>query len=354
MFSVFLIRRWQKLGLILLGSALFVIASGLLSGCNSAPELQTYQIKGPIMGTEYHVTLVLAPEQAALVDELAQGILARLQEVDRLMSTYKEDSELSRFNRAAVHVDMPLSAPTQEVMQLAQVVHQQSDGAFDPSIAPLVDLWGFGPQTPLDQVPPKAQIDQALAQVGLDAVILDAQTSSLRKTAPRHLDFSAIAKGYAVDRVADYLKAQGIVDFLAEVGGELIASGRKADASLWRIAIEKPQLAGRSVQKVLMLADLAVATSGDYRNYFEADGQRYSHTLDPRTGYPIRHNLASVTVVHPSCALADAYATALMVMGEQAGMALAEKLNLSVYMLVKIPEGFQAYQSPAFVQMFGE
>lgn len=244
--------------------------------------------------------------------------------------------------------DISVSAEMLEVLQVADRVYQLTGGAFDPTVGPLVNLWGFGPDPSSSEIPPKETIRRQLARVGLDKLVVNTDGNSVRRTADIQLDLSAVAKGFAVDAVAELLESMGIANYLVEVGGELRLRGTKAELQPWRIAIESPSLERHAVQQAMTPGDAAVATSGDYRNYFEKDGKRYSHTIDPRTGYPVSHHLASVTVVADTTAFADALATGLMVMGHEAALALAEKNDLAVYLLVKEKDGFKAYSSPAF------
>lgn len=349
-----------KVGLALLGLA-------LLSGCDSDPVIIKYA--GPIMGTQYHVSVVTHQGQSldkAAREALAQGIKNALVDVDLKMSTYKQQSELSRFNQAAVGEWFSVSPETATVVREALQIAGQSQGAFDPTIGPLVNLWGFGPDLRPDQVPSEAELALAFEQVGYQSVSVRqgltargdgdtgtlAQPMALKKDKAVYLDLSAIAKGFGVDQVARYLNQQGFRSYLVEVGGELRLKGHKPDGSAWRIAIEKPSSGGQVVQQVLALTDIAVATSGGYRNYFEADGQRFSHTIDPATGMPITHKLASVTVLHHSSATADALATTLMVMGPEQGLAFARTEGLAVYMLVKAEgDGFEVVQTEPFKQL---
>ena len=338
-----------KVGLALIGLA-------LLAGCDSDPVI--IKFSGPIMGTQYHVSVV--EKEGISLDSagqqaLAEGIKNTLVDVDLKMSTYKAQSELSRFNQAEAGNWFPVSAETAAVVTEALQIAGASQGAFDPTIGPLVNLWGFGPDQKPDQVPSDADLALAYERVGYGFVAvkgLAGNTPALRKDKAVYLDLSAIAKGYGVDQVARYLEQQGYHHFLVEVGGELQLKGRKHDGSPWRIAIEKPSSSGQVVQQVLAITDIAVATSGSYRNYFEAEGVRFSHTIDPKTGAPITHKLASVTVLHPSCATADAMATALMVMGPEKGIDFAREQGLAVYMLVKADgESFDVIQTEQFAAL---
>lgn len=296
------------------------------------------------MGTTYSITVVadqLPP------DDLSQQIDRLLSKVDRSMSTYKDESEISRFNRLSVGQTQKISSEFAEVIRISQKIWHQSNGAFDPTIGPLVDLWGFGPVDREGQVPSSESIEQVLSNVGFESIVLEDLT--LSKLAPVALDVSAVAKGYAVDLVANHLEMLALPDYLVEIGGEIRVSGTNPDGQPWRIALEQPQLFA-AVDRVIEISDSAIATSGDYRNYFEKDGVRYSHTIDPRTGMPIRHKLASVSVIAESCAEADAWATALSVMGAVESKKLANQLGLAVYMLVREDDQFVAEHSDKFEQ----
>ena len=327
-----------------IGLALLLVACILvLVGCKDAPEAHRFQ--GPVFGTGYHVTLYadLSEESYA---ELDAGIQAELERVDELMSTYREDSELSRLNRYPVGVPFFLSPPTAEVIQESLRIARLSDGAFDVTVGPAVNLWGFGPEGRPERVPDAETLASALARV--DAHALRLEEYRVVKIKPVYIDLSGIAKGYASDRVADYLEAWGVEDYLVEIGGEIRTHGEKPDGAPWRIAVEKPVSSERSVQRIIALGNAAVATSGDYRNYFESDGIRYSHTIDPRTGKPITNRVASVTVITERCMTADALATAFTVMGAEAGLAMAERESIPVYFIVRSENGFDIRMSSAF------
>ncbi|SDL63693.1 thiamine biosynthesis lipoprotein [Modicisalibacter muralis] len=314
-----------------------------LAGCEKQPE--AHRFRGPIFGTGYHVTLYTDSSDFDR-EAIDAGILAELERVDALMSTYRDDSELSRLNRAPVGVPMFVSPATAEVLRESLRIARLSEGAFDVTVGPAVNLWGFGPQDRLDKVPDDDALAAALARIDFRALHLD--DGQLTKSKPVYIDLSGIAKGYATDQVAEYLEAQGIEDYLVEIGGEIRTHGEKPDGSPWRVAVEKPVSTERSVQRVVELGNAAVATSGDYRNYFESNGIRYSHTIDPRTGRPIDNRVASVSVIAERCATADALATAFTVMGAKAGLELAERENIAVYFIVRTDDDFETLMSPAF------
>jgi len=321
-----------------------------LSGCSdtdTVAEAGLHSFHGPTMGTRYNITYVqtLAP---ASLSELQAGVDTVLAELNQSMSTYIADSELNRFNDHAVNEWMTVSAPLFSVIEQAQEISRLSAGAFDISVGPLVDLWGFGPTPGEDKIPSARQLSAVKNSMGYQAIELDKRQRRIRKTSARRLDLSAIAKGYATDMVAEYLERQGIDAYLVEVGGEVRLKGKKPNGDNWRIAIETPVSGQREAQRIVSLSNISIATSGDYRNYFEIDGQRYSHTIDPASGYPIQHKLVSVTVITEHCIEADGYATAMLVMGTEKSLALAEKLNMAVFLIEKTEQGFVEHKSAAF------
>jgi len=314
----------------------------LVSGCDHAPEI--IKISGSKMGTSYHVTIVAdQPAPADLADQIDQLLSA----VDQSMSTYKSQSELSQFNRLPVSQQAKASDQLWAVLQTSEKIWRESSGAFDPTVGPVVDLWGFGPVVTEDEIPADQEIATALANSGFEHLLLNRSEQTISKQKTIALDLSAVAKGYAVDQVADLLEMLALPDYLVEVGGEMRLSGTNPEGNPWRVAIELPSLMPQ-VQQVVAVNNSAVATSGDYRNYFEKDGVRYSHTIDPRNGKPITHNLASVTVMADRCADADAWATALMVLGEEEGMRIANKFSIPAYMLIREGETFRVLSSSAF------
>jgi len=317
-------------------------AAFILAGCE--PELPSIVVvSGNTMGTTYSIKVVGQVEDT---DELQEAVQGSVDRIDQLMSNYKDDSELSLLNRSEPGTEFPLSDETLEVLLLSARVQALSGGAFDISLAPVVELWGFGP-TPADsKVPPAADIADALSKTGTDG--LELGEGFAVRTREISLNLSAIAKGYAVDQVAKLLDSRGHQHYLVEIGGELKARGTNQEDKPWRIAIELPDARKREMFSVIELRNLGMATSGDYRNYFEVAGKRYSHTIDPATGMPITHNLASVTVLDTSTARADALATAINVMGAEKGMALANAQNLPIMVIMKKAEGFVAETSIAF------
>ena len=328
--------------------AVVVVAWLALAACERGPNLNEFG--GATMGTTYSVKVV-APPRDIDIDRLQSGIEALLDRVNSRMSTYLEDSELSRFNASRNTGWLDASAELASVVQDAQQVSELTGGAFDITVGPLVNLWGFGPGARRDQAPTAESIEQAAQRVGYQQLHVRTAPPGLKKDIPDlYVDLSAIAKGYAVDLAAELLESQGVLNYLVEVGGEVRGRGHNARGIPWQIAIEKPHPGTRAVQQVIAVEDGSIATSGDYRNYFEQDGQHYAHTIDPRTGRPVKHELASVTVLSPSAMRADALATGLMVLGPEAGYALAERETLAVLFILRTGDGFVSKASAAFAR----
>ena len=331
-------------------SLLLLAATGFLLSCGQQaqkPRLHTFS--GPTMGTDYTVKVVadsLDDERRAVLQKLIQRKLA---EVNSKMSHYLGDSELTLLNRWQSDQPYSISQETFEVLDHALRVSRLTHGAFDITIGPLVDAWGFGPPGRPADPPDQQVIDGLLATTGWDYLELLPDGPAVRKLVPQlSLDLSAIAKGFGVDQVAEALESEDIQHFMVEVGGEVRTSGSNPNGNPWRIAIEIPDPSQRRAQRVIPLRNLSLATSGDYRNYYEEEGQRISHTIDPRTGWPISHAVASVSVVHKECVQADAFATALLVLGPE-GYELAEELGLAAYFLARSPDGgFAERQTTAF------
>jgi thiamine biosynthesis lipoprotein len=328
-----------------------LFAMVLLAACSrdTAPS----QLSGATMGTTWHVSYVAAHDTPDAGD-LQRGIAAQLEQVNLSMSTYRTDSEISQFNALAINTWFISSADFFRVLTTALEIGDKSEGAYDVTVAPLVNLWGFGPGAGVDQPPTPDDIAQVLALVGQRHIGIDTANRGVIKESAVSLDFSSLAKGFAVDQVAEWLLAQGVTRFMVEVGGEMRLSGLSGRDDPWRIAIEEPDSSGRSVARTVSLTDVAVATSGDYRNYFEANGRRYSHSIDPRTGYPVAHDLVSVTVVHANCMIADAWATALTVLGGERAMAVAQAQGLAVYFIRRGEDGFVHSHTPAFSRYLSE
>ncbi len=317
--------------------------------CATPPE-QALEFSGPTMGTFYSVKVAETDRTKQEEEAIHALIRTELENVNSRMSTWIPDSELSRFNAFASTQPFTLSADTLDVLRVAEAVSRQSAGAFDVTVRPLVNAWGFGAIDRPADPPDAATLEHARARVGYERIQIHPKLSSVTKARPDvECDLSAIAKGYAVDRVANALLARGHRDFLVEVGGELRASGRRLDGARWRVGIERPDTLRRSTHSVIELDNHALATSGDYRNYYERDGVRISHTIDPRSGYPIRHALASVSVLHREAVWADALATALSVLGPEAGLRWAIENEIAALFLVREADGsFRENATPGF------
>ena len=305
-------------------------------------------LRGQIFGTSWLVSYRQPEAVEVSSRSLQSAIEIELARIDGVMSTWKVDSELSLLNASASGVWYGLSEELIGLLSLAREINIETAGAFDITIGPLVNLWGFGPDGKPESIPPQMFIDAARERVGIDKLEIDADNARAMKKADIYLDLSAIAKGYAVDAVSDLLLARQITNHLVEIGGEIRVAGSKQVDEPWQIGIESPVSSARDLQKVLPLKDMGMATSGDYRNYFSEDGKRYSHIIDPATGAPIEHNLASVTVLHPSAAQADALATALLVLGAERGLEFAESNKLAAFMLVQEGDEFAELYSSEF------
>jgi thiamine biosynthesis lipoprotein len=328
----------------------WLLSALLLSACSPSPPAVA-ELTGTTMGTGYTVKLYPVPEPARL-DHLAARIAARLQAINQAMSTYLADSDLSRFNRSASTDWQPLPAEVVELVTRAAAVSRQTDGAYDVTVNPLVSLWGFGSEGRRSVPPGPEAIAARMQQVGYRKLETRVSPPAMRKhTAGLEVDLSSIAKGWAVDELAAMLDAEGITSYLVDIGGELRTRGAKGDDRPWRIAVERPQAGQRTVQHVIALRDAAVATSGDYRNYFEHDGRRYSHTIDPRSGETVLHRLASVTVFAANATDADAWATALMALGDVDGPAIAQRQGIAALFIMRSAQGLTEVVSPALRQM---
>ncbi len=328
-------------------SRALLLAAIACLGCQSQPS--QYEFSGRAMGTTYAVKLAPAqPLSDSALEPIRAAIDDAISDVDHAMSTYRADSELSRFNAAGAGEPFELSQATLQVFRTAAEIGQLTGGALDPTVGPLVNAWGFGPAERQDLS--DSDIADLRAQTGWDKLTIDTQhvTKLVDGVA---CDLSAIAKGYAVDRVSEILSDLGQPNHMVDIGGEIRTSGVNSEGRPWRIAIEKPETTG-GIQRAVSLENLAMATSGDYRNFYEKDGVRLSHTIDPRTGRPVAHSLASVAVVEPTCMRADGFATALMVLGEDEGYALAERLELTALFIVRTDDGFEERPTPAFTKRF--
>ena len=324
---------------------------GLLVACgDGGAQRDVLALDGRTMGTTWSVR-VTAPPDDLREAELRQRIEGRLIRVNTLMSTWDSQSQLSRFNAAPVNEWFPVDPELLHVVDASLRLHRLTDGAFDVTVGPLVDLWGFGPGADVapEALPDPGAIEAALAGIGSEQVETRADPPALRRTAPVQLDLSAIAKGHGVDAMAEEIEALGATDYLAEIGGELRARGHNGRGIRWQVGIEVPDPARRGVaREALGLEESAVATSGDYRNFFTVDGVRYSHTIDPATGRPVSHDVASVTVLHESAMWADGWATAMNVLGSERGLTLAGEQELPILFILYREDGLDERSSAPF------
>ncbi|MAD74206.1 MAG: FAD:protein FMN transferase ApbE [Rheinheimera sp.] len=327
-------------------SFIWLLAISLwLAGCSPQTTLPQEQVlQGNTMGTTYSVKFFSNTPVAQ--HALQQQIEQELELINDLMSTYRPASELMRFNQQQTTEPFMLSEQTAKVIAEAIRIGEQTNGVLDITVGPLVEKWGFGANGRINERPAPQALDAIQDFVGLDKISLSEQ--ELIKTDGRvALDLSTIAKGYGVDRLAEILESSGVTDYLVDIGGEMRVSGSKPDRA-WLVAIEKPVTGQRAMQRILAPGNMAVATSGDYRNYFEQDGVRYSHLIDPRTAEPIAHRTVSSTVIHPSSMTADGYATALHIMNAEEALQFANQHQLAALLIVKTDDGFTELVSEAF------
>ena len=323
--------------------ALFVLGSLVSRYLYPDRPLVVQELSGPTMGTTWTAKVVIPSGATSLLEVARDSIVVRLERVNASMSTWDPESEISRFNRTRSVDPFDVSADFVDVVRRAETVSMATGGAFDVTVAPLVALWGFGSDGKPGQPADPAALPAVLAHVGHAKVQVGEDGRSLRKTDPEvSIDLSAIAKGYGVDRAAEALSSIGLTAYAIEVGGEVRARGRKPDNSPWLVGIEAPDPATRTILRSIPLLDAAVATSGDYRNFYESEGSRYAHIVDPRTGAPIPWQGFSVTVIHPSATMADAWATGLSVIGPIEGIALADREGIAV--LFVLPDSAGGYR----------
>ncbi|MFO1423440.1 MAG: FAD:protein FMN transferase [Candidatus Competibacteraceae bacterium] len=329
---------------------LLLLACLAQTACEPMPPDPTARLTGSTMGTSYELKLVPAPGQILPAD-LKTQVDAVLTRVNQQMSTYDPNSELSRFNRNPSTDWIAVSPELQQVVAEGLRISDLSNGAFDITVGPLVNLWGFGPEPRRDQVPSDEAIAQARERVGYWRLHTRAEPPALKKDRPDlYVDLSALAKGYGVDQLADLVEAKGFHNYLVSISGDLRAKGLNGKGQPWTIAIERPMPGQRAAERLIRISDHAVSTAGDYRNYFEQNGQRYSHIINPRTGRPVSQTLVSVTVISKLDLQADAIDTALMAAGADPGFQLATDHHLAAFFILASPDGksFQERYTPEF------
>lgn len=328
------------------GGLLLAVLAICCLGCSPQPAAVA-ELSGSTMGTTYSIK-VTPPPDADTATRLQQEIDRRLEQVNQLMSTYRDDSVLSGFNAYRGTDWYAVPTALVDLVSQAKVISTKTDGAYDVTVGPLVNLWGFGRSGRRDAPPGSDEIEALLPRIGHDKLETQTQPPALRKAAvDLEVDLSSIAKGWGVDELAGLLEREGIRNYLVEIGGELRAAGSKSPGQPWRIAVERPIAGQRSVQRIVNLGDVAMATSGDYRNFFEQGGQRYSHTIDPRSGQSVQHRLASVTVFASTCAEADGWATALMALGDRLAPAVADRHGIEALFIVRDDDGLRELASSA-------
>jgi FAD:protein FMN transferase len=324
-----------------------VALAAALTGCLHSERIEEFG--GPTMGSTYSIKYVRS-EGVAPQAELKAATEAILAEIDLQMSTYRDDSLIEQFNSAPAGTCQAMPKGVLDLVRAGDRLHQESQGYFDLTLEPLLDLWGFGPKGQGEAVPDAERLAEVRQRVGQQHLKIDGE--QLCKDADVQVDFNSIAAGYAVDLIVVRLGELGVTSYLVEATGELKAAGFKPDGSHWRIGLEAPRDDQRVAQRILQLDGYGISTSGDYRNYFEENGQRYSHTLDPLSGKPVNHKLAAVTVADRSTLRADGLSTLLMVLGPEAGMAFAERNGIAAFFVTREGEGFVTQGTTAFEQLF--
>ncbi|AHG18807.1 thiamine biosynthesis lipoprotein [Chania multitudinisentens RB-25] len=321
----------------------------LLAACNDTETRPQIDIEGKTMGTFYSVKI--SGNIAQNKQQLQQEIDALLEQANDDISTYRPHSVLSRFNQHRSSEPQPIPRGMADIILMAQRIGRDTGGAMDITVGPLVNLWGFGPDKRVVKVPQQQQIDAAKQQIGLQhlKLISDHQGEWLQKELPEmYVDLSTLGEGYAVDQLVRLMARHGITHYLVSVGGAVSSRGVNGQGQPWRVAIQKPTDRENAVQALVDLQGYGISTAGSYRNYFEQDGQRYSHVIDPTTGRPINHRLVSATVIAPTALEADGWDTGLMVLGTEKALKLAEEKGLAVYLISKTDEGFSAVMTPQF------
>ena len=334
-----LLNRWRGVLWVLIGT---------LSGCGNGDSMES--ISGPTMGSTYSIKYLrsagLAPPTEVRVQ--VEKILA---DVDQQMSTYRSDSDIERFNGLPANRCQKMPAPILKLVRVAEQLSEQSEGSYDLTVEPLLNLWGFGPQARGEKVPSAQAQAEVRQRVGYQHLRIEGD--QLCKDAAVEVNFNSIAAGYAVDTIAAKIDAMGIHNYLVEATGELKAAGKKLDGAPWRIALEEPRDDQQVAERIIAVDGYGVSTSGDYRNYFEQNGRRYSHTFDARTGAPVSHTLASVTVIHPSALMADGLSTLLLILGPERGWDYAKKHDVGAFFVIRADTGFVTRTNQAFERLSG-
>lgn len=323
----------------------------LLAGCDNQEKTvsRSLVLEGKTMGTYWRVSL--AGVESSQAPGLRDKIQAQLDADDRLMSTWKNDSALSRFNQFNGTEPYPVSEAMSDIITMALRIGEKTEGAMDITVGPLVNLWGFGPHKAPEKTPDEAEITAAKALTGLNhlQVINASDKQWLQKDLPGlSVDLSTIGEGYAADHLARLMEQNGIGRYLVSVGGTVVARGMNSEGNPWRVAIQKPTDRESVIQALVDINGHAISTSGSYLNYYELDGKRITHIINPQTGRPIDHNLVSVSVIATTAMEADGWDTGLMVLGAEKAKQVAQKEGLAVYLITRGEQGFETWMSPQF------
>ena len=329
------------------------LAALALAGCATQPPMRETLLSGETMGSAW--TVKIAGHLPASAEELHAGVQERFDAVNLALSTYRADSALSHFNNDDSGQWVDIDAELGEVLSYALSLAEDSGGAYDVTVGPLVNLWGFGPDPASWRVPDAAAIESTRMRVGWRKVEVDATKRRARKAPGVRVDLSSLGKGRGVDRVAEYLDAQGVTNYLIDLSGKLRARGVNIRAERWRVAVEAPVADAASAQPpltpaIIELADQSVATAGDYRRFFEVDGKHYSHIIDPRTGWPVTHDTVSASAMALDCMQADALATVLMAMSPDAAGAFAKRRGVSALLIGRAGEEYLATHTGSWVR----
>ncbi|MBY5978675.1 FAD:protein FMN transferase [Ferrimonas balearica] len=317
---------------------------------SAEPEQKIYHLFGTTMGNKYAISWAADPTSAKQVHELRLKVEHRLEQLNASMSTWREDSEINAINNAPANQPIRLSDELLWVVSEAHRIGLMTDGALDITIGPLIDLWGFGPKGLPGRLPTPQEVARVKAHTGPETFTLAA--GQLSKTSDHtRLDLSSIAKGYGVDALGQLLESNGIHHYLVEIGGEIVARGQRPDGRPWTVAVVNPAPTRLAATTLIPLTDMAVATSGDYHHYFESQGTRFSHVIDPQSGRAVQTQIVSATVIAPQCATADGLATAAMVMGVEDMLRLAESQQLAVMLIEDHFGQVRVHRSRAFEQL---
>lgn len=353
--------KHRSIKLIAITSLIF--SALILLGCedkqtnstSKTTQTQLHELRGNTMGTYYNVKYV--GEFSFTPEALQKEIDVLLEAINDDISTYRPDSALSKFNQSTDLTPQKISAGFADSILISQRVGRATFGAMNITVGPLVNLWGFGPEKMPDNIPNEQQIEEARKKVGLEHLVLTSNNQGewLQKNIPDlYVDLSTVGEGLGADEVARFLRSKGISNYLVSIGGTITGAGVNQEGKLWAVAIEKPTDQEQAIQQIIQLNGQSISTSGSYRNYYEKDGVRYSHVIDPTTGKPITHNLVSVTVISPTALEADAWDTGLMVLGKEKALEVANQHGLAIYVITKTENGFEASMTDSFKPFLSE